>query len=121
MADDVTLTSVNFYQVVLGQMVTIEVFTGDGQASGTGLLLNGVPHPFIDHAGPQAIGTNLTHAMLHANTIVRDINPATNRTSVVYELRGGVQTRRFPHAIEVGADKGAAHYLITFVFTTEAA
>jgi hypothetical protein len=120
MADDVTLTSVNFYEVVPDQIITIEVFTGDGQASGTALLLNGVPHPFVDHAGPQRIGVNLSGSMLHANTIVRDINPATNRTSVVYELRGGAQTKQFPHAIEVSADKGAAHYLIAFVFTERA-
>lgn len=119
MAEDVTLTSVEFYQVVPGREVTLEVTTGDGQASGTALLLNGRPHPFIDHLGPQPIGTDLGGSMLHVNTVVRDINPATNRTSVTYELRGGARPQQFPFSIEVSVDKGAAHYLVAFIFTNE--
>jgi hypothetical protein len=120
MPDDVTLTTVEFYQVIPGRMVTIEVITGDGQVSGSALLLNGVPHPFTDRSGPQPLGANLAGSILQVNTVVRDINPATNRTSVTYELQGGAQPRQYPYSIEVSAEKGAAHYLIAFVFTTEA-
>lgn len=119
MADDVTLTSVEFYQAIPGQMVTLEVTTGDGQVSGTALLLNGAPHPFVDRSGPQPLGTDLAGSVLQVNTIVRDINPATNRTSVTYALRGGAQPREYPYAVDVSAEKGAAHYLIAFVFTNE--
>jgi hypothetical protein len=119
MPDDVTLTSVEFYQVIPGQMVTIEATTGDGQVSGTALLLNGTAHPFVDRAGPQPLGADLAGGILQVNTVVRDINPATNRTSVTYELRGGVQPRQYAYSVEVSAEKGAAHYLIAFVFTNE--
>ena len=120
MAEDVTVTSTNFYQLVEGRMVTLEVITGDGQASGTALLLNGRSHPFVQGKGPQPIGDDLAGSVLNVRTIVRDINPATNRTSVTYKLAGGVQPKAFPFSIEVSADKGAAHYLIAFVFTKEA-
>ena len=119
MPDDVTLSSVEFYQVVPGRLVTIEATVGDGQASGTALLLNGSPHPFVDRAGPQPLGNDLAGSILQVNTEVRDINPATNRTSVTYELRGGAQPRRYPYSVEVSAEKGTAHYLIAFVFTNE--
>jgi hypothetical protein len=58
--------------------------------------------------------------MLHARTVVRDVNPSTNHTSVTYELKGGPEPRQFPFAIDVSVDKGSAHYLIAFVFTEEA-
>jgi len=119
MPEDVSFTSTEFYQVTPGGQVTLEVTTGERQASGTSLLLNGQPHPFTDHAGPQPIGSNLANTVLHARTVVRDMNPATNRTAVMYELRGGPRTRQFPFSIDVSADKGAAHYLIAFVFTKE--
>lgn len=119
MAEDVTVASTNFYQVVPGGIVTLEIITGDGQVSGSALLLNGRPLPFVQGSGPQPIGTNLAGSVLNVRTIVRDINPATNRTSVTYRLAGGAEPRDFPFAIEVSADKGAAHYLIAFVFTNE--
>jgi hypothetical protein len=120
MPDDVSFAATEFYQVIPGQQVTIEVTTGEGQASGTALLLNGQAHPFIDGTGPQPIGANLVGSVLHARTVVRDINPQTNHTSVVYELRGGAADKQFPYGIEVSAEKGSAHYLIAFVFTDQA-
>jgi hypothetical protein len=119
-AQDVSLVSTEFYQVTPGRQVTIEVATGDDQVSGTSLLLNGMPHPFKDNDGPQPIGTDLDRSMLHARTVVRDVNPSTNHTSVTYELKGGPQTRQYPFAIDVNVEKGSAHYLIAFVFTKEA-
>ena len=119
-AQDVSLASTEFYQVLPGRQVTIEITTGDDQASGTALLLNGIPHPFRDKAGPQPIGTDLVGSMLHARTVVKDVNPATNHTSVTYELRGGPQPKQYPFGIDVSVDKGVAHYLIAFVFTEEA-
>jgi len=120
MPQDVVLTDTNFYRVVRGQPVTLNVVTGDGQASGTALLLNGVAHPFNNPAGPQPIPVpsgDLTGSALHVHTTVQDINPLTNRTSVTYILSGGVVAQQFPYSIEVAADKGAAHYLIAFIFT----
>ena len=118
--DDVTLVSTEFYQIIPGRLVTIEVTTGDGQASGTSLLLNGVQIPFQDNAGPQPVGSDLDKNVLNARTVVKDVNPSSNHTSVTYDLRGGAQPKEFPFSIDVSADKGRAHYLITFVFTKEA-
>jgi hypothetical protein len=119
MADDVFLSSTNFYAVVSDRDVVLRVFTGDEQVSGTSLLLNGSPVPFDSPAGPQVIGQgkDLVGSVLTVNTTVRDVNPATNHTSVTHVLEGGLETRAFPHAIDVSADKGTAHYLVTFVFT----
>jgi len=118
MAEDVVLTSTNFYRVVRGRPVVLAIVTGDEQVSGTALLLDGQPHPFKNPDGPQLIGSgDLVGSFLHANTTVRDINPATNRTSVTYTLRGGIADTEYPYSIEVSADKGAAHYLIAFIFT----
>lgn len=120
MADDVSLTSTNFYVVHPDSDVELRVFTGDGQVSGTALLLNGSPFPFNSPAGPQVIGRgqDLVGSVLNVKTTVRDVNPATNQTSVTYVLDDGVNTCSYPHAIDVSADKGAAHYLVTFVFRT---
>jgi hypothetical protein len=118
--DDVTLVSTEFYQIIPGREVTIEVTTGDAQASGTSLLLNGALIPFQDNAGPQPIGSDLDRSVLNARTVVKDVNPSTNHTSVTYDLKGGPQPQQFPFSIDVSADKGRAHYLITFVFTKEA-
>ena len=118
MANDVILTDTNFYAVVPGQQVTIEVEIGDGQAGGTALLLNGVPHPFTAPGPEPLTGSDLTNSVLHANTTVNDINPHSNNTSVTYTLRGGVTDVSFPYAVDVSADKGAARYLIAFIFTS---
>jgi hypothetical protein len=116
MANDVVLTDTNFYAVVPGQTVTLTVIVGDGQAGGTALLLNGVAHPF-NPPGPEPIPGAVAGSFLHAHTTVQDINEMTNHTSVTYILRGGVNDEAFPYAIDVAADKGAARYLIAFIFT----
>ena len=118
MANDVVLTDANFYEVAPGQLVTLTVVIGDGQAGGTALLLNGVAHPFTA-PGPEPIPGATAGSFLHAHTTVQDINPLTNHTSVTYILRGGVEDREFPYAIDVAADKGAARYVIAFIFQEE--
>jgi hypothetical protein len=115
MANDVVLTDTNFYEVVPGHPITLEVAIGDGQAGGTALLLNGEAHPFAA-PGPQAIHGAAAGGFLHAHTTVQDINPLTNHTSVTYILRGGASDQAFPYSIDVAADKGAARYVIAFIF-----
>jgi hypothetical protein len=119
MAEDVFLTSTNFYSVRADDPIELRVITGDGQVSGTALLLNGAPIPFNSPAGPQVLGLgrDLVGSVLTVNTTVRDVNPATNRTSVTHVLTAGTEVREYRHEIEVSGDKGAAHYLVTFVFT----
>lgn len=119
MAEDVTLTSTNFHRVVPDRPLVLSVVTGDGQVSGTALLLNGQPHAFNSPAGPQELGSGqaLVGSVLHAKTTVRDVNPMTNRTSVTYVFDNGLATTEYPYSIEVSADHGAAHYLIAFIFT----
>lgn len=118
MAQDVVLTDVNFVPVGKMKTVKLSVLTGDDQVSGTALLLNGQPHPFANPEGPSLIGKgkDLIGGVLHVMTTVRDVNPLTNRTSVTYTLADSKTRIQFPFAIEVSADKGAAHYVITFIF-----
>lgn len=117
MPELVGLASTEVYQVRAGEQVTLEVTTAERQASRTSLLLNGQPHPFADGSGPQSIGSNLAGSILHARTIVRDVDPETNRAVVVYELRGGPEIRQFRFSIPGRAEKGCAHCIIAFVFT----
>jgi hypothetical protein len=120
MADDVVLTHTTFYAVLPGQDVVLGVTIGDGQAGGTALLLDGEPLPFENSAGSGIIGPGdeLPGSILNIKTTVRDIRPDTNRTSVTYVLTGGVEDVEYPYSVEVSADAGTAHYMVTFVFTS---
>ena len=118
MADDVFLTSTEFYAVRPDNEVVLRVQTGEGQVSGTAVLLNGRDHAFPSPNGPGVIGEgNLAGSILTVKTTVRDVRDDTNRTSLTYLLEGGKTTCRFPYSISVSAEKGTAHYLVTFIFT----
>jgi hypothetical protein len=119
MPEDVVLTSTNFHRVVPDRPVVLSILTGEGQVSGTALLLNGEPRPFNSPGGPQELGRGeaLIGSFLHAKTTVRDVNPMTNRTSVTYVFDDGVEATEYPYSIEVSAEHGAAHYLVAFLFT----
>jgi hypothetical protein len=118
MPADVVFSRSEFYRVVPNRPVVLTIETGDGQVSGTSLRLDGQAHPFNNPDGPQEIGAgrNLVNSMLHIHTIVGDVNPATNRTSVTYRLTGGVESATHSFAVDVSGEKGAAHYVIVFFF-----
>jgi hypothetical protein len=118
MPGDVLLSDTNFYAVRDNQPVLLTITIGNNQAGGSALRLNGKSVP-VNPLGPTQIGgdtQNLKGSVLHCVTTVKDINPLTNRTSVVHDLEGGVVAETFPYEISVKEDKGLARYFITYVF-----
>ena len=117
MEGDVLLSDTNFYLVRSNQPIAIRVTVGDNQVGGTALRLNGSSIPF-NPAGATPIGApgqDLRGSVLHVVTTVKDVNPATNHTSVTHDLEGGVSDETFPYEVSVKKDKGIARYLITYV------
>lgn len=117
MPEKAQLNRVEFYDVKPNTPITLSAVIGDNQPGGTAVLFNGVPagsgNPIVEKT-IGAPGQNLKGGEIECMTTVRDNNPATNRTSVTYTLRGGVTDRVFPYAIEV-EEGGRALYLISFV------
>lgn len=120
MPGDVIVSHTNIYRVQTNQPVQIGVVIGDGQVGGTAMTLNGVPVPFDNTTGRAVVGqagTSLVGAVLQCMTTVQDINPATNNTSVTYQLGGGLAAQTFLFSVQVTADSGIARYSLTFLFT----
>ena len=120
MPGDVMVSHTNIYRVQTNQPVQLGVVIGDGQIGGTALTLNGAPVPFDNITGRAVVGragTSLVGAILQCMTTVQDRNPATNNTSVTYQLSGGVAAQTFPFSVQVTADSGIARYSVTFLFT----
>jgi hypothetical protein len=61
-------------------------------------------------------GGPLGGSMLFCKSSVKDENPATNRTSVVYRLSGGPEAKEYPYEVVVPENGGLAEYSINFVF-----
>jgi hypothetical protein len=122
MSGDVTLTDTSMYGVFRDSVVELRAIVGDGQPQGTVVTWRGVLVEFDEERNCWPIGTDapLPNTIARVVTIIQDLNPASNHTSVTYELRGGVRPEPFPYSIDVRADKGKAHYVITFVFTLTA-
>jgi hypothetical protein len=117
--DDARLSATKFYAVKPNSQIFLAVNVGDGQVGGTSLQLNGSSIPF-NPAGETTIGApgqDLRRSILHIVTTVKDVNPATNQTSVTHRFRGGVTDETYPYAISVKADQGTAQYFITYVLS----
>jgi hypothetical protein len=120
MPGDVIISHTNIYRVQNNQPIALQVTIGDGQVGGTALTLNGTPAPFDNASGQAPIGqagASLVGSILQCATTVQDINPATNNTSVTYQLTGGLAAQAFPFAAQVTADSGLARYVITFLLS----
>lgn len=120
MPGDVLVSHTNIYRVQTSQPVQLDTLIGDGQVGGTALTLNGAPVPFDNttgHAVVNPAGSSLVGSVLQCLTTVQDVNPATNRTSVTYQMSGGLASQTFPFSVQVTADSGLARYSITFLFT----
>ncbi|MFL5403710.1 MAG: hypothetical protein ACJ8BF_12920 [Gemmatimonadales bacterium] len=107
------------YKVRKTSSVTLTDLVGDFQAGGTSFSWEDVIKvgtPNFDQEPVNPSGAPIEDTFLHCATKVIDINPNTNRTSVIYTLMGGVATETFPYAVQV-PEEGMAQYLITFVFT----
>jgi len=118
MAADVTLTDTNIHHVFRDSIVELRVDIGDGQPGGSAVTWRGELVPFDEDRQCWRFGGDgrLPNTIARVVTIVQDLNPHSNHTSVTYTLTGGVAEEDFPYEIDVRADKGKANYVITFVF-----
>lgn len=107
------------YQIQKNSKVTLTDEVGDFQAGGTSYTWGGqdpaVANPHFKNEPINKKGEPLANTALHCATRVVDVNPNTNRTSIIYTLKGGVATVEYPYAVQVPND-GMADYLITILF-----
>ena len=117
---DAIVSQTEFYPVNPNTPVTLSITIGDGQVGGTAVTLNG---ELVDSGGDiQNLqvgkpGQDLRNSSIECTTTVKDVNPATNHTSVTYALRGGKQAHDFPYDVTVSQPGGRAVYLITFMLS----
>lgn len=112
-----------FYAVRRNSRVTLTVEVGDFQAGGTayewkGKTVTGDPN-FTDQPVNPA-KTKIAGTIMHCESKVLDIRPDTNRTSVTYTLKGGVEDQEFPYGVQVPSEHGLAVYQVTFIFVEQA-
>lgn len=120
MSDKVQLTATRLYKTGASAPVFITVTIGEGQVGGTTIIFDGnsigPANGEITNLQVGNAGDNLQYKLLICTTDVRDINTATNKTSVTYTLSGGEQEQEFPFTIDVDQQGGFAMYSITFAF-----
>jgi hypothetical protein len=106
------------YPIGPAETVRLAVEIGNGQAGGTSVLFRGriTEIPGDGSADFGSAGDVLRFGILHCVTNVKDVNEATNRTSVRYTLAGGAEDQRFDYAVEVPAEGEWAQYTVDFVF-----
>lgn len=120
MSDKVQLTATRLYKTGAKAPVFISVTIGENQVGGTTIIFDGnsigPDNGEITNLQVGKEGDNLQYKLLICTTDVRDINTATNKTSVIYTLSGGDQEQEFPFTIDVDQQGGFAMYSITFAF-----
>jgi hypothetical protein len=120
MTDAVVLSQTATYTVTPGKPVTLSVTIGDGQVGGTSVSLSGV---LVESGGEirnlriGAEGQDLRNASIECTTTVKDVNPATNHTTVTYAISGGTEDREFTYDVTVSQAGGRAVYLVIFLLS----
>jgi hypothetical protein len=115
MADEKVVSATQLYQVRTGAPVVLAVVIGEAQVGGTNLRLNGAPVVFDKQLEPVLLGAISPPAVLDCVTLVQDVNPATNRTTVTYVLTGGIEDKAYLFTLEA-SEKGRVRYEISFLF-----
>lgn len=120
MSDKVQLTATRLYKIGAKAPIFLTVTIGDNQVGGTTVVFDGNSigpvNGEITNLQIGNAGDNLQYKLLICTTDIKDINPATNKTSVTYTLSGGEQSEDFPFTIDVDQQGGFAMYSITFAF-----
>ena len=118
MSNQVLFNKTQVYQVGSGTAVTLTITIGDGQVGGSSVVWQGVTVAQGEVKGLQigGSGAGLGGELLLCTTTVHDVNPATNHTSVTYQLAGGSADQSYTYTIDVSEAGGMAIYAITFVF-----
>jgi len=120
MAEAIVVSQTAFYTVKPNSPVALSVTIGDGQAGGTAVTLGGElvgSGSDIKNLRIGKPGQDLRGASIECTTTVRDVNPATNHTSVTYSLRGGKEDRDFTFDVTVSEAGGRAVYVVIFLLS----
>ena|SRR6185503_5488787 len=114
MADEKTVSETALFEVEPGQPLTLVVTIGEAQVGATIVRLNGIVVPFPNQQAPAPIGVTAPPSILDCVTLVEDVNPATNRTTVTYRLETGALAKEFTYTLEA-SEKGRVRYEVTFI------
>ena len=120
MANAIVVSQTAFYSVKPNTPVSLSVTIGDGQVGGSAVTLSGALVGSGEEIRDLRIGKqgqDLRNASIECTTTVKDVNPATNRTSVTYALRGGKEDRDFTYDVTVSEAGGRAVYLVIFLLS----
>ncbi len=114
--------SFNFtYPVGPGEDVTLTIGIGDGQVGGSVARLDDRDPPICPPGTitgvPVGRGASLIGHTLVVRTLVADINPQSNRTSVTLDLNGAAPGRELHADASVDTDGDAVFYTSTVTFT----
>lgn len=120
MSDTVQFTATRLYKVGTNAPVFLTVTIGDSQVGGTTVIFDGQSlgpdDGEINNLPIGKAGDNIQFKLLVCTTNVKDINPASNKTSVTYTLTGGEEPQDFPFEIDASQNGGYAMYAVTFAF-----
>lgn len=118
MPDIVIVSAMEFYKVKPGTPVTLSIIIGDGQVGGSEVMWKdrSLASGKVVDVPVGENGDDLRDTELECTTTVRDVNPATNNTSVTYRLAGGEPSPRefLKHATTQPG--GRAVYTMSFLF-----
>ncbi len=120
MADAIVVSKTEFHAVKPSTPLMLSVKIGDDQEGGTVVTLNGQMVGSGDDIKNLRIGApnqDLRNSSISCTTTVKDVNPATNHTSVTYALLGGKQDREFTYDVTVSEAGGRAVYLVVFLLS----
>lgn len=118
MPDIVIVSAMEFYKVKPRTPVTLSIIIGDDQVGGSEVIWKdrSLASGRVDGLTVGQAGDELRGTELECTTTVRDVNPATNNTSVTYRLVGGEPSPQefLKHA--VSQPGGRAVYAMSFLF-----
>jgi hypothetical protein len=109
------------FPVRADETVTLSVRIGDGQVGGSVARVDDADPPICPPGNITNVevgrGAALIGHTLVVRTLVADVNPQTNRTTVTLDLNGGAPGRELQTSAEVDAEGDAVFYTSTVAFT----
>ncbi len=105
------------YQVDGPGPIMLSIVIGDAQIGGSGVKLEDklIGKGTINHF-PIGTPAEVRGKKLNIRTVVADVNPNTNHTSVTYILTGGIDEADFTLLFDAPHDKDAVPYTAVFTF-----
>lgn len=100
-------------------LVSLEVSIGDGQLGITSVYLEDKKRIFEkegDFSFQIGKGKDIDNKCLFISTMVRDVQPGTNKTEVTFGLKNGIKEYQGTLKKEVNSEGGVAFYAAYFIF-----